>query len=104
MKKAEGKSPKSDPLRQRDSAARVRGPKHQDATSRPASSFILHPSSFTRIPWWLMPMLLVLVTLALYWPATGFEFLNYDDPDFVTSNAHVRGGLSWEALRWAFKL
>jgi hypothetical protein len=51
-----------------------------------------------------MPMLLVLVTLALYWPATGFGFLNYDDPDFVTSNAHVRGGLSWEALRWAFQL
>jgi hypothetical protein len=40
--------------------------------------------------------LLGLVTLALYWPATGFGFLNYDDPDFVTSNAHVQGGLNWE--------
>ena len=49
-----------------------------------------------------MAVLLGLVTLALYWPVTGFSFLNYDDPDFVTSNAHVQGGLNWEGVKWAF--
>jgi protein O-mannosyl-transferase len=53
---------------------------------------------------WLMAMLLGLVTLALYWPATGFGFINYDDADFVTSNVHVQSGLNWEGLKWAFGL
>ena len=53
---------------------------------------------------WLMAVLLVLVTLTLYWPTTGFGFINYDDPQFVTSNAHVQGGLNWEGVKWAFGL
>jgi Flp pilus assembly protein TadD len=48
--------------------------------------------------------LLGLVTLALYWPATGFGFINYDDADFVTANVHVQGGLNWEGVKWAFGL
>ena len=55
-------------------------------------------------PVWRMGVMLVLVTLALYWPATGFGFINYDDPQFVTSNAHVQGGLNWEGVKWAFEL
>jgi tetratricopeptide (TPR) repeat protein len=53
---------------------------------------------------WLLAGLLLLVTLALYWPVTGFEFINYDDPLFVTANVHVQGGLHWEAVKWAFRL
>jgi len=56
------------------------------------------------IPLWLMGVFLGLVTLALYWPATGFAFLNYDDTDFVTANVHVQGGLNWEGVKWAFGL
>ncbi|MCX6911941.1 MAG: hypothetical protein NT167_02585, partial [Verrucomicrobia bacterium] len=51
-----------------------------------------------------MGVFLGLVTLALYWPATGFAFLNYDDTDFVTANVHVQGGLNWEGVKWAFGL
>ncbi len=51
-----------------------------------------------------MGVLLALVTLVLYWPVTGFDFINYDDPQFVTSNAHVQGGLNWEGVKWAFSL
>jgi Flp pilus assembly protein TadD len=90
MQKAEGKIPKSE----------VRGPKLQGATSRPASSFILHPSSFTRIPSWLLAVLLVLVTMALYWPATRCDFLVVDDID-LTANPHVLKGLSWDSIRWS---
>jgi protein O-mannosyl-transferase len=56
-------------------------------------------------PWcpvWLMAVSLGLVTIALYWPATGHDFVNYDDPDYVTENPHVRGGLNWAAVKWAF--
>jgi Flp pilus assembly protein TadD len=43
-----------------------------------------------------------LVTLAVYWPATGNGFVNYDDDLYVTANPHMRDGLSWENVRWAF--
>ena len=56
----------------------------------------------SRFPVWLMAVLLVLVTIALYWPATGYDFVNYDDDVYVTSNAHVQSGLSWESIKWAF--
>jgi tetratricopeptide (TPR) repeat protein len=52
---------------------------------------------------WLLAGLLTLGTLALYWPVTGFEFINYDDPLFVTANVHVQGGLNWAAAKWAFQ-
>ena len=55
-----------------------------------------------RFPVWLMAVLLVLVTIALYWPATRSDFVNYDDPVYVTANPHVQGGLTWEGVKWAF--
>jgi len=48
-----------------------------------------------------MAALLVLVTLALYWPVTGHDFVNLDDPEYVTANVHVQGGLTWESVEWA---
>jgi len=53
-------------------------------------------------PAWLMAVLLALVTIALYWPATGFDFVNYDDPLYVTANPQIQAGLTWEGLAWAF--
>jgi Flp pilus assembly protein TadD len=41
-------------------------------------------------------------TLLLFSRATGFGFINYDDPSYVTANPQVQGGLSWAGLRWAF--
>ena len=48
-----------------------------------------------RLPVWLMAVLLVLVTIALYWPATRRDFVNYDDDMYVTDNSHVTSGLTW---------
>jgi protein O-mannosyl-transferase len=66
--------------------------------TRAANPVIVRP----RFPLWLMAGLLALVTIALYWPATGYDFVNYDDPDYVTTNPHVQGGLTWAGLAWAF--
>jgi protein O-mannosyl-transferase len=38
----------------------------------------------------------------VYRPAGTFSFLNYDDPDYVTGNAVVRGGVTVKGLEWAF--
>jgi Flp pilus assembly protein TadD len=47
-------------------------------------------------------LLLVAVTLAVYWPVLRCDFVNYDDPDYFFSNPHVLAGLSSSNLVWAF--
>jgi tetratricopeptide (TPR) repeat protein len=47
-------------------------------------------------------VLLLALTFALYLGTGRFEFLNYDDPEYVTQNPGVTGGLSLAATRWAF--
>ena len=51
---------------------------------------------------WLVTLVLVAVTLWLYWPAGNFGYVAYDDPDYVTGNPAVQAGLSWSGARWAF--
>ena len=45
---------------------------------------------------------LFLATLALFSRAWPNDFVNYDDPDYVTANAHVRQGLTPANAAWAF--
>ena len=42
------------------------------------------------------------LTLAVFWPAQGFEFVNLDDFPFVAANPMVSGGLRWAAVEQAF--
>jgi tetratricopeptide (TPR) repeat protein len=44
---------------------------------------------------------LMLVTLAVYWPARHYDFVQYDDPDYVSGNQTVCDGLSWWGLAWS---
>jgi len=46
---------------------------------------------------------LVLATTALYWPVIGHDFINIDDPRFVTHNQHTQSGLTWPGICWAFQ-
>jgi len=48
-------------------------------------------------------LLLALATIALYSPVTRAPFLNYDDAVHVTDNLHVRSGLTWNTVVWAFQ-
>jgi len=45
---------------------------------------------------------LAAITLLVFWPATRAEFINYDDPDYVTENSHIQSGLNWDVVRWSF--
>ena len=47
-------------------------------------------------------LLLAVVTLALYNPVNRHPFVNYDDDRYVTENAQVRQGLTWETFTWAW--
>ena len=82
-----------------DSFCLMRKPAAKSKTAPTAAAPVIARSCF---PGCLIAVLLVLVTIALYWPVTGDEFVNYDDPDYVTANPPVQGGLNWEGVKWAF--
>jgi protein O-mannosyl-transferase len=45
---------------------------------------------------------LIAAAAAVYAPVAQFDFVNYDDPDYITANAHVCEGLTAKSLAWAF--
>lgn len=49
----------------------------------------------------LLSLLLVVFTLAIYNQATHFSFINFDDDRYVTENPHVLAGLTWDTVKWA---
>ena len=55
-------------------------------------------------PWknLLVALLLFSLALALFWPATRYDFIDLDDGGYVEDNIQVSTGLPWENIRWAF--
>ncbi|MEX2286508.1 MAG: tetratricopeptide repeat protein [Planctomycetaceae bacterium] len=47
-------------------------------------------------------VLLVGLTVAVFWPVHAFDFVRYDDPLYVVDNPHVRSGLDFKDMLWAF--
>ncbi len=45
---------------------------------------------------------LALTTLVVFWQVHSFEFINYDDPGYVSQNSDVHAGLSGRGIIWAF--
>jgi len=50
----------------------------------------------------LLGLLLVVATVAVYYPVHTHPFANFDDGPYVVSNPHVRAGLSVDTVKWAF--
>jgi tetratricopeptide (TPR) repeat protein len=51
---------------------------------------------------WCVYLLLFLAIFAVYGQVRHFDFVNFDDPEYVSGNNHIRAGLTWDGLRWAF--
>lgn len=45
---------------------------------------------------------LVAAVLVVYGRVLGFDFVDWDDPTYVTENPAVRAGLTWPGVVWAF--
>lgn len=58
----------------------------------------LHKSSVSHS--WLAIALIIIAALP-YYGAWNFEFVNFDDPEYITNNQNVMSGLTWQSLRWA---
>ncbi len=53
-------------------------------------------------PDFLVCLLLLLLTLGVYWQLRDHEFINFDDSAYVVKNRHVHTGLTPENIVWAF--
>jgi protein O-mannosyl-transferase len=51
----------------------------------------------------LLSLALFIAVCACYAPVIHNEYLNYDDNKYVTDNPHVKTGLTWATVKWAFK-
>ena len=62
-----------------------------------------HPAGlFTGNRSYLLGLLLIVLTVALYYPVRTHPYVNYDDTVYVTDNVHVQNGLTWDTVTWAF--
>lgn len=50
----------------------------------------------------LIYLMLVASVILAYEPMRHNEFISYDDPDYVTENPHITGGLTAKSIIWAF--
>jgi len=46
-------------------------------------------------------LLLAAVVLAVYWPVTGYDFIELDDNLYVIENQHIQKGLTYKGIAWA---
>ena len=74
----------------------VRARKPPRAENKPPAP----PAAATRTVW--IYALLFAATIAVYARTVSFDFVNFDDPDYVTANPHVRGGFTAQNIAWAF--
>jgi len=47
-------------------------------------------------------LVLTVVTFAVFWQVNQYDFINFDDPVYITENLHVQSGITLEGFRWAF--
>ncbi len=50
----------------------------------------------------LIYLALILSAVAVYWQVMNYEFVNYDDPEYVFNNWHVTSGVTYQNFLWAF--
>ena len=71
--------------------------------SKPSPPAQIQPQAkpTSRIDLWICIGLLIAV-FAVYAQVATHAFINFDDPIYVTENPHVRAGLTWDGVVWAF--
>lgn len=71
-------------------------------TTSPADSHDAKPAAAPSRPATVAGLLVVVMTAAVYMPTLGYDFVSYDDGVYVTENSHVRQGLTWRGVGYAF--
>jgi len=97
-KRRKGKLNKQDPTQSepRSQAVAVADPGQVE----PASTEIVHKPVRSQLL--LMALGLIIITAAVYAPVRNYDFIRWDDPQYVSENPFVTGGLKWNNVVWAF--
>ena len=51
---------------------------------------------------WLVGVVVFLITLSIFWPATDYGFVGLDDEAYVSKNPMTSNGFSSESIKWAW--
>jgi tetratricopeptide (TPR) repeat protein len=82
----------------------ARRKKKRDKTggeSSPTSApTIAQPDDLRRALW--ICLVLGILNILVYAQVWQHDFVSFDDPQYVTENVHVKAGLTWAGVRWAF--
>ncbi len=76
-----------------------------DAASTPVCKDALVTRSFplsNSVRVWLVAGFVGVMTFAVHIRSLFHDFVGLDDPQYVTQNIHVCGGLTWAGLHWAW--
>ncbi|MEI6608490.1 MAG: tetratricopeptide repeat protein [Deltaproteobacteria bacterium] len=47
-------------------------------------------------------ILLIVATVAVFWQVNQYDFINLDDPIYVTENKNIQSGITSNGVQWAF--
>src|SRR3989338_1366765 len=79
----------------------IRGPSSVPTTSPPSSSPLpIGKSDFLGRALWVCLALIVAIVV-VYAPVRQYGFVSLDDPQYVSENPNVLGGLTWPGVSWA---
>jgi protein O-mannosyl-transferase len=67
-----------------------------DTTSRPGAKALSERWGFV------LALLLIVATVALYHSVKHYPFINFDDRDYVIRNFQIQTGLDWDTVQWSF--
>src|SRR5437899_6317045 len=87
-------SRQSTPGKSRAAAHHQHPQRHQRERRQPEAHALTHQWGF-----WLLPVLIALVTFVPFLPTLDNQFVNWDDDKNLLKNPHYRG-LGWSQLRW----
>ena len=48
-------------------------------------------------------LILIILTVAVFWQIPSFDFISLDDNIYITENTHIQSGLTIENIIWSFK-
>lgn len=70
----------------------------------PTTSSRSTPRSSSVLIWapWIVPAALAALTILTFYPAIRCDFIDFDDPKYVTENPHILTGLTWASVHWAW--
>ncbi len=68
----------------------AQSPSHTAPAGRPANRAVL------------IALALVIITVAIYSQVSRYDFADVDDAAYLTDNVHIKYGLDWEGVKWAF--